>query len=345
MLENLIIDARLYSSLPTGISVYIEEVHLKNITWYLQKYDRIVILHKCNNEDIFSKFSTDARVVYRFTRLSPFNPLHVLILSLRLLANRGTVIWPIYSGTFFKFRRTDLVMVHDLMYRLVPSFMAENVLLNTLKRILLDIIVISTLRNSNILLANSKDTAGRLHSWIGRLPSVQPLGIRSLPSASLSSFEYKDYILYVGGSRPHKNLDWMVDVFLNSGSTRKLVIAGAGHERFNSLGDRVIVVASPNDEMLARLYTNSKYVIVPSLYEGFGLPILEGLNYGKPVLASRAGALAEFESYGVNYFDPKCAKDLKAFLNNEQLIKQKLDNDLTSFSWPMYRELIRSILP
>lgn len=344
MSNSLLIDARLYSQSPTGISVYIEEVHLKNISEYLHQYDRIVILHNSKNDGVFHKFSRDSRVTFRFTRLSPFNPLHVLVLSVRLLGNQGTVVWPIYSGTFFKFRRTDVVMVHDLMYRLVPFFMSKYVLLNTLKRMILDIVVLSTLRNSNIILANSRDTAGKVYSWIGRMPSVHPLGIRQLPSATFISFEYKDYILYVGGSRPHKNLDWMVGIFLESVNTRKLVIAGTGHERFNCLGDRVIVVDSPNDEMLARLYTNSKYVIVPSLYEGFGLPIIEGLNYNKPVLASRVGALSELESYGVNYFDPTCAKDLKAFLNNEQRIKQRVDNDLSCFSWPMYRELIRTVL-
>lgn len=344
MLRKLLIDARLFSPKPTGISVYIEEAHLRNIGKYLEYYDRIVILHNRECEEDFSMIKQDSRLEYRFTGLSPFNPLHVLLLSVQLNKFSGTAIWPIYSSTFFKGNRKDIVMVHDLMYQNVPYFLSKSILVNGFKRLVLNSVVGCALRNSDMILANSIDTGNAVYRWIGRMPSVCPLGIRSIRSGAKSFFEHQDYFLYVGGSRPHKNLDWMVEIFLKTKNNRKLVLAGVGHDRFKFLSERVIVVDSPDDDLLSVLYNNARYVVVPSLYEGFGLPILEGLSYGKSILASRRGALLEFESFGVNYFDPVCPDELKAYFNNELLISQKSDFDLSKFSWLSYRKMFKTII-
>jgi glycosyltransferase involved in cell wall biosynthesis len=138
---------------------------------------------------------------------------------------------------------------------------------------------------------------------------VAPLGVGSqfLPAQAPVPPEH---LLFVGGSDPHKNLDLVLEVLASkdAGTLPELVVAGAaaGDRRLAepSLGGRVRRVPKPDDRALVSLYQRAVALLVPSRNEGFGLPALEAMACGCPVLAARAGALPEVCGDAAVLLDP-----------------------------------------
>lgn len=128
---------------------------------------------------------------------------------------------------------------------------------------------------------------------------------------SLSAvFDFK-YLLYVGSRGSYKNFEWMLRTLvpLLQQSPCRLVCTGAeftpGERQFiRELGltDKVVHRFASSDE-LYRLYNHAELFIYPSLYEGFGIPILEAFANGCPVLLSRASCFPEIGQEAALYFD------------------------------------------
>ena len=97
---------------------------------------------------------------------------------------------------------------------------------------------------------------------------------------------------------------------------------------------------SGHDNILNNLYKSAEFLIVPSLYEGFGLPILEAMSFGCPVLCGNNSSLPEVANNAALYFDADEVDSIKnkmeIFLDNFE-IKAKLINDglenIKQFSW------------
>ncbi|MCL6106550.1 MAG: glycosyltransferase family 4 protein [Actinobacteria bacterium] len=114
-----------------------------------------------------------------------------------------------------------------------------------------------------------------------------------------------DYMLYVGNTMPHKNLARLILAFARiqpAFPEVHLVIAGAADQYRenikkvvleNNLANKVIFLDSIPEKDLPVLYSSCRLFTFPSLYEGFGLPALEAMACGAPVLASTAGSLPE----------------------------------------------------
>jgi glycosyltransferase involved in cell wall biosynthesis len=80
------------------------------------------------------------------------------------------------------------------------------------------------------------------------------------------------------------------------------------------LGARVLCRPRPTDAQLTEAYAEASACVVPSLYEGFGLPVLEAMACGTPVIASRAGSLAEVGGDAVLYAEPEASALAAAML-------------------------------
>ncbi|HID89588.1 MAG TPA: glycosyltransferase family 1 protein, partial [Anaerolineae bacterium] len=166
------------------------------------------------------------------------------------------------------------------------------------------------------------------------------------------------YILYLGSNKPHKNLVRLVEAWAlvtkrgtrdtEHGSRTTLVIAGAwdprypeSRERAESLGLGNIRWLGPVPESdLPALYTGATVFVFPSLYEGFGLPVLEAMACGAPVICSNVSSLPEVAGDAAVTFTPTdpgaIADALDRVLNDAGLCADLRDRGLRRarlFSW------------
>ncbi len=148
----------------------------------------------------------------------------------------------------------------------------------------------------------------------------------------------KPFLLYVGNFYPNKNLSPLIEALpkiLQTQSDLKLVIVGPQDsfrdklkeqvEKLN-LDKKVIFSGRVSDAELAGLYKEAALFVFPSLAEGFGLPPLEAMSYGTPVIASNASCLPEILGEAAIYFDPmdvdNIAEEIDALLNTPEELAQ-----------------------
>lgn len=166
----------------------------------------------------------------------------------------------------------------------------------------------------------------------------------------------ENYILYVGNVKPHKNLIILLKAYcsLSKELTAKyqLVIIGK-KEGFitqdkqiddfiknNNLQDQITFTGYVDDFDLPKIYQEAALFVFPSLYEGFGLPILEALAARTLVISSNAASLQEIGGEAVIYFDPinypELAQKITECLENEidkSFLNAQLEIQLEKFTW------------
>jgi glycosyltransferase involved in cell wall biosynthesis len=160
--------------------------------------------------------------------------------------------------------------------------------------------------------------------------------ISNKPEA-VDSLVAKQFIMYVGRPQPHKNLDRLLDAFKELQTKNPelyLVLAGKKdalykrHERRVNRDniDNVVFTDFVSEGQLRWLYEHCGAYVFPSLSEGFGLPGLEAMLHGAPVVSSNATCLPEIYGDAAEYFDPLSVEDMSAkikkVLTNEKRRKE-----------------------
>lgn len=162
------------------------------------------------------------------------------------------------------------------------------------------------------------------------------------------------FIMYLGNAFPHKNLPKLIDAFAilkNSNPKLKLVLVGKkdihyqeleayAKNMYPDLGDDVIITGFLPDPQAKWLFQNCQAYIFPSLSEGFGLPGLEAMANGAPVVSSNATCLPEVYGNAAHYFDPNSPEDIAAKITQvitDKKLRQQLINNgqkqLNKYSW------------
>lgn len=166
----------------------------------------------------------------------------------------------------------------------------------------------------------------------------------------------KEFIMYLGRPQLHKNLRRLIDAFAILQKTRPdlyLVLAGkkdvlyARHERYVERKGlkNVYFTGFVSEGQLRWLYENTAAYIFPSLSEGFGLPALEAMAHGAPVVSSNATCLPEIYEDAAIYFDPLDVSDMAERINSilsdpklhSQLIKMGREQ-ASKYSWQRMAE-------
>ena len=248
-----------------------------------------------------------------------------------------------------------VVTIHDLVWKYAPQTM-RPLSLFVEKRLMPDAI-----RMADLVMADSHSTASGIAEAFPELSHkvrVVHLGVTVLPNSFnpqilLRLKITKPYFLFVGTLEPRKNLDRLLRAFaLLPESLRdqfSLVIAGGkGWGEVNlekligkhQLNDSVKVLGYVNDQELAALYSSAKFLAMPSIYEGFGLPLLEAMQYGTPVLTSHEGSMAEVVGGGGILVDPYSVESISIGIQKmladdglAEALGNKALNRAQVFSW------------
>lgn len=167
----------------------------------------------------------------------------------------------------------------------------------------------------------------------------------------------KPFIMHVGSPFPHKNIERLIGAFTilkESYPNLQLVLAGKKEYYFelleqqtkiNKFANDIIFTGFISDEELKWLYQNAEAYVLPSLSEGFGLPGLEAMAHGCPVVSSNATCLPEVYEDAVHYFDPESVEDIAAktreVLSDSDLRKKLIHRGyarLKKYSWARMAE-------
>jgi len=138
-----------------------------------------------------------------------------------------------------------------------------------------------------------------------------------------SQNNFRPYLLYVGSRGGYKNFATLVQAFASSAYLRRdflLICFGGGDFtpdelslfRKMQMSSANVRQISGNDERLASMYINATAFVYPSLYEGFGIPPLEAMSLGCPVICSNTSAIPEVVGDAGEYFDPTDIESMRA---------------------------------
>ena len=143
----------------------------------------------------------------------------------------------------------------------------------------------------------------------------------------------KNYILYIGNAKPHKNLSRLLSSWqLINEKIKKdyiLVLAGVG-QKFCYKDENTLIIPFVSEEELAVLYTGATVFVFPSIYEGFGLPPLEAMACGCPVISSNTSSMPEVLGDACLYFNPYDVNQIsKTILENlhSETLREKLQKE------------------
>ncbi|ERJ60633.1 glycosyltransferase family 4 protein [Sphingobacterium paucimobilis] len=229
-----------------------------------------------------------------------------------------------YNGYFLKSLKKPLVItVHDMTYEKYPVFFNPNDSTPYDKRKLLEkadkIIAISQTTKNDILYYNDieEDKIEVIYHGIDLKEELSYHRLAEVPES---------FILYVGSRFGYKNFVLFVEAFAQLSAHTPdlhLVIVGADLGiaeqellfRLKVLDKTKVVAAS--DSELNFLYKEALFFVYPSLYEGFGLPILEAFRVGCPVLLSKASCFPEVAGDSACYFD---ANSIESLVDNMQVL-------------------------
>jgi len=161
----------------------------------------------------------------------------------------------------------------------------------------------------------------------------------------------KPYLLYVGNAYPHKNLERLIEAYkiILPQTDLKLVLVGRIDYFYSGIKkmvydlkieDKVIFTDMIDDNDLNELYQNALVYVFPSLMEGFGLPGLEAMRRGLPVISSNIGSLTEIYGSAAQYFNPYDTKEIAEIIlkitKDQNLIedlKKRGFEQVKKYSW------------
>lgn len=255
-----------------------------------------------------------------------------------LKRNNFDVFHPTYFDPYFipYLKKPFVITIHDMIYEVFPHFFPEDDPIAAQKKLVAEradkIIAISE--------TTKKDIIKYLNIHEDKI-TVIPHGIDTdIPKYEFIEHLPKRYLLFVGSRGGYKNFNFLAEAFKKISQTDKtlnLVLAGGGtltqeENEFltsNKIIDKTFHL-SATDNQLNTLYKNAICFVFPSLYEGFGIPILEAFKNDCPVLLSNCSCFPEIAGDAALYFAPESMSSLIdkiRLMMEDKMLRSKLIND------------------
>ena len=258
--------------------------------------------------------------------------------------------------------------IHDLIVFSNPEYFTKK------HQFIIKSLTYTSIKYSDHIICPSQSTKNEILRIFSKVKSekisVTPLASNLTVKKDILALFYskfpnihKDYFLSVGSFEPRKNLKRLISAFRNLRSKRKIedidlvLVGGKGwldsgidknEEDLRKEG--IIVLGFVEDQWLPAIYSNAFAFIYPSLHEGFGLPPLEAMSCGTPVLMSNTSSLPEVGGDAALYFDPLSAESIREAIErivyDDELRKMMAKKSLKQskkFSWDRTAELTEQV--
>jgi glycosyltransferase involved in cell wall biosynthesis len=331
-MKTIAIDARLWGTQNTGPGRYTE-----NLLDFLPKHPQIRIILIISPSQLREpKLAAFEKIIAKYHPYSPFSQVEMFFLLCKARpdlfhATHFTVpvFWP----------GKVVVTIHDLIkhYSVGSDTTTQNPLWYWFKYLGYRFVAWWAIHRSVHIIVPSKYWKQELHNKYS-VPenkiTVTYEGAFAINNFKNHSIELPDqpYVLYVGNMYPHKNIPVLLDAIKQLSGQILLILVCARSvfsDRITSLinkqnlGKWVKYLGYVPDEDLMELYHNCLAYVFPSKIEGFGLPGLEAMASGAPVISSNSSCLPEIYGDAAIYFNPDNSQQLA-----EQILKMKSNSAL-----------------
>ncbi len=279
-----------------------------------------------------------------------------------LFSQRDVLICTDYYVPLIKLKAKHLVVFHDALFFDHPEYY-NPIWLKLFKAIALpaarraDVIIAPSQFSKERLLLHEKGFEGKIKVvYQGRKTNKEDAELSANNKKILQDLNKQPYLLHVGVLEKRKNLAFLIRVVHEIRKTLdiNLLLVGRPNPKiFNNsekeildtiaelkMQEQVVFAGYVPDEDLPALYRHAQLYVFPSIYEGFGIPILEAFHYQVPVAVANNTCLPEIGGEGVSCFDPFDVEDAKncllKLLNDQDSRVSQVDagNQLShSFSW------------
>ena len=233
-----------------------------------------------------------------------------------------SVFWaPHYNVPLFC-RAPIVVTVHDLAHLRLPEYGGvrrayATAMFQYIRRRAAAVVFVSDFTRSEFQSLVGRSFAQTETIYGGLLPDLTSFDPSAPPPAA------RPYLVYVGNSKPHKNLGTLLDAFADVRRTIEVRLVMIGQttglrtrddrnvERLRA-AEGVVVLGAVTDADLRSCIAQAAALVLPSVYEGFGLPPLEAMALGCPAIVARAASLPEICGDAALFFDPLNPAELAA---------------------------------
>ncbi len=271
----------------------------------------------------------------------------------------------ILHETFYSYNRTSpknipiVVTIHDMIHELYPEMFDKNDKTSINKRRSVEradkvICVSETTKHDLMRFFNVPDNKiSVIYHGFTPFQDISETNSNSIPN--------QPYLLYIGKRKGYKNFEKYIKSISSSKSLRKdfkLLFFGGGAFTKTELGlfselgflENDYLYLEGNDYLLQNLLKSASAFVYPSLYEGFGLPLLEAMSCGCPIIASNTGSIPEIAKDAAEYFNPLSIDDIVSSIQNVVYSNERSNNlkfnsliQINNYSWSKAANLTNNL--
>lgn len=328
------IDARFVGPQGTGLGMYTEKLII-NLAKIDSKNQYAIFLKK-ENRDYLNLPKNFKKVPADISWYSLAEQLKMP--SIFKSQNLDLLHVPHFNVPIF-FRGKFVVTIHDLIHHQFSETSAttKNLLTFNAKRIAYRKIIGNAIHKSQKIITPSNFVKDEILKNFKVDPSKIVVTYEAAEEEYFekTSVKKENFIIYVGNSYPHKNLNELLDAMQNVKDTKLVLVCPRDifSQRLKkeiekrNLDEKVELKGYLTSDKLSKLFQKAQAYIFPSLSEGFGIPGLNAMASGIPLLASNISVLKEVYGNAALYFDPKDSDDISQKINRV-LRDEKLKSEL-----------------